>query len=406
MATMTPISSQLSILVISDTGALRDILAQGLKALGLKELEFQSGGIGALRQLRQTKKMDVVICDRDLPDISGLEVLRELSDADDIEMGSFVLVSSAISKADVAMAGELGCDAYLVKPFALRDLAMKVTQAVSRATDPNCLDTRVRAAKNILVKGDLKTSLGVYLDIRKWIGDTTPSARLSVGIGRCYRKMGRVKDALREFDAAIAANPMYIHAYQERGLCHLESNDTTKAICDFDAAINLSPNNPVRYEMIADILYKAEDYISAESYLMRAIKLELAYPDLYAQLGKTLFAQKKPERAAQFLEKALLRDPKNTSFLNSLGICYRELGKVDLALEKYNLALKFNPTDVKVLFNKALCLVALADFDRAQKMLELVLRTDPSYSKAQTKLAELPKLKAAAAEAAKQKSAS
>ena len=405
MAIMTPISSQLSILVISDTGALRDILAQGLKALGLKELEFQSGGIGALRRFRQTRKIDVVICDRDLPDISGLEVLRELSDADDIEMGSFVLVSNAISKADVTMAAELGCDAYLVKPFALRDLAMKVTQAVARATDPNCLDTRVRVAKNILVKGDLKTSLGVYLDIRKWIGDTTPSARLSVGIGRCYRKMGKNREALREFDAAINANPMHIHAYQERGLCHLEANDTAKAICDFDAAINLSPNNPVRYEMIADILFKAEDYVSAESYLMRAIKLELAYPDLYAQLGRTLFAQKKPERAAQFLEKALLRDPKNTSFLNSLGICYRELGKVGLALEKYNLALKLNPTDVKVLFNKALCLITLADFDRAQKMLELVLRTDPTYTKAQNKLGELPKLRAAA-ETAKLKTAS
>jgi Flp pilus assembly protein TadD len=395
MTSQLQISSQLSILVISDTGTVRDILSQGLKSLGLKEIDFQNDGMAALKHLRQNQKVEVVICERDLPNISGLEVLRELGESDDIETGSFVLVSSGISKADVAMAAELGCDAYLLKPFALRDLALKVTQAVARATDPNCLDTRIRAAKNIMVRGDTKSALSVCMDIRKWLGASVTSARLAVVIGRCHLKLGQNDKALAEFDAAVKANPMYVHAFQERGLCHLEAGRNDQAIADFDAAINLSPNNPVRYEMIAELLFNAQNFETAESYLMRAIKLELAYPDLFAQLGKTLFAQKKPERAAQFFGKALLRDPKNTSFLNSLGICYRELGRVDSALEKYNLALKINPADVKVLFNKALCLISLGDFDRAQKTLELVLRHDPSYTKAATKLTELPKLKAA-----------
>jgi tetratricopeptide (TPR) repeat protein len=406
MSTQLTIPASIKILIISDTGAVRDILTQGLKTLGLKEIEFQSSGMIALRTLRNARATDIILCERDLPDMSGFELLREISEADDIVAGSFVLVSSTIAKADVAMAGELGCDGYLVKPFTMRDLAQKITHSIARSSDPACFETRFRYAKNLGVQGRHQEALTTFQELRNSSASESPSARIAVGMGRCHRKLGDIPSAIAEFDRAIAANALYVHAYQERGMCLLDTGKTDDAIKEFESAITISPNNPVRYEIIAEILYKAEKYEQAELYLMRAISLELAYPELFAQLGKTLFAQKKPEKAAQFFEKALKRDPKNTSFLNSLGICYKELGKVDAALERYNLALKINPSDVKVLFNKALCLTHQNEFDRAQKAYELILRIDSSYTKATAKLAELPKLKAAAlalAEAAKSK---
>lgn len=407
MVAITSIPSQLSILVVSDAGTVRDILSHGLKSLGLKDIEYRTEGMAALRYLRQRSKVDIVICEKDLSDVSGLEVIREITEADDIQTGSVILLSNSITPGDVALAAELGCDGYLVKPFSLRDLALKICQAVSRAKDPACLDSRIRIAKNFMVKGQLEAAVEAYETIRRDLKQQNPSARVAVGLGRCFRKLSNTEAAFREFGVALKANPKYIHAHQELGLCFLDVQESAKAIEEFDHAIGLSPNNPIRYDMVAELLFKAGDYVGAENYLMRAIQLELAYPDLYAQLARALFAQKKPERAAQFLEKALLREPKNTSFLNSLGICYRELGKVDLALDKYNQALKINPEDVKVLFNKSLCLIFLEEFDRAQKTLEFLLRLDPSYTKAVTKLAELPKLReAAVTKQTKQKNAS
>lgn len=400
------IPANIKILIISDTGAVRDILTQGLKTLGLKEIEFQTSGMVALRSLRNAHVTDIILSERDLPDMSGFELLREVGESEEIVSGSFVLVSPSIAKADIAMAGELGCDGYLVKPFTMRDLAQKVAHSIARASDPVCFETRFRYAKNLGVQGRHQEALSTFLELRNVSGPEAPFARIAVGIGRCYRKLRDIPSAIAELDRAIAANALYVHAYQERGLCLLESGKTEEAINEFESAITISPNNPVRYEIIAEILYKAEKYQQAEHYLMQAISLELAYPELFAQLGKTLFAQKKPEKAAQFFEKALKRDPKNTSFLNSLGICYKELGKAEEALERYNLALKINPSDVKVLFNKGLCLIQRNEFDRAQKAFELILRLDPSYTKAAAKLAELPKLKSAAAalaEAAKGK---
>jgi tetratricopeptide (TPR) repeat protein len=166
-------------------------------------------------------------------------------------------------------------------------------------------------------------------------------------MGRCHRKLGDIPYAIAEFDRAIAANALYVHAYQERGMCYWDSGKTEEAIKEFEPAITISPNNPIRYEIIAEILFKAEKYEQAERYLMRAIS---------------------PER--------------------------------------YNLALKINPSDVKVLFNKALCLTKQNEFDRAQKAYELILRIDSRYTKATAKLAELHKLRSAAAalaEAAKSK---
>lgn len=393
MSNLLNIAADIRIMLVADSGATRDLLMQGLKKLGFREITLCTLGVDSLKLLETGDFYDLVICDRYLPDLNGLEVLREIQESEKILAGSFMLVSAQIENADVALAAELGCDAYLVKPFPMKELAQKITLSMKRITDASCLEARARFAKNLIVKGKCEESIRAYTDLIEQEGET---ARFLVGKGRALRKSGATAEALGCFEKAIGLNKLYVHAYQEKGMCLLQSQATEAALTQFETAIKISPNNPVRYEIVADILYQCGHYAKAEDYLVRAIKLELSYPALFAQLGKTLFAQKKPERAAQFFEKALRRDPQNTSFLNSLGICYRELGKVDEALARYNQALKINPADVKVLFNKVLCLIHQQEFDRARKTCELILKHDPSYEKATKKIAEIARLEEAA----------
>lgn len=393
MATLLNIATDIRIMLVADSGTTRDLLMQGLKKLGLREITLCTLGTDSLKLLETGELYDLLICDRYLPDLNGLEILREIQESDKILSGSFMLVSAQIDNADVALAAELGCDAYLVKPFPMKELAHKITMAMKRITDASCLEAHARFAKNLIVKGKPDESIRAYSELIEREGE---AARFHVGKARALRKTGATTAALDHLDRAIALNKFYVHAYQEKGICLLASQATEAALKQFETAIAISPNNPIRYEIVADVLYQNGQYAKAEEYLLRAIKLELSYPALFAQLGKALFAQKKPERAAQFFEKALRRDPQNTSFLNSLGICYRELGKVNEALARYNQALKINPVDVKVLFNKALCLIHQQEFGRARKTCELILKNDPSYEKATKKIEEIARLEESA----------
>jgi DNA-binding response OmpR family regulator len=285
MTNLLNISADIRIMLGADSGVTRDLLVQGLKKLGLKELTLCGQGSEAMKILEAGDLFDLVVCDRYLPDLNGLEVLREIQESEKILSGSFILVSAQIEGADVALAAELGCDAYLVKPFALKELAHKITQALKRMADASCHEARIRQAKNLVVKGNYKESLRAHQDLINADGET---ARLLVGKGRALRKMNASDEALACFDKAINLNKLYVHAYQEKGMCLLQAGETEAALAQLETAIKISPNNPIRYEIVADILYQCGHYGKAEDYLVRAIKLELSYPALYAQLGKGL----------------------------------------------------------------------------------------------------------------------
>jgi DNA-binding response OmpR family regulator len=75
-----------------------------------------------------------LIIDLNLPDGSGIEVIRRVRRTSDIG----IIVESAISsEADRVAALELGADDYLVKPFSIRELAAKVRRLVERTGGAN-----------------------------------------------------------------------------------------------------------------------------------------------------------------------------------------------------------------------------------------------------------------------------
>lgn len=95
-------------------------------------LDFASDGLSAIH-LIATNEYDVIILDIMLPRISGLEVCRKIRN--DIKCTTPVIIMTAKDQLEYKEQGfNIGADDYLVKPFNLRELQLRVDALFRRKT--------------------------------------------------------------------------------------------------------------------------------------------------------------------------------------------------------------------------------------------------------------------------------
>ncbi|MEU6594727.1 response regulator transcription factor [Streptomyces sp. NPDC046881] len=116
------------VLVVDDDAAIRRSLARGLRLSGFT-VTVADGGHTGLAEAR-VGRPDIVVLDVSMPDLSGIDVCRALrDDGDDVP----VLMLSALDETADRVAGlQAGGDDYLVKPFALQELVLRLHALLRR----------------------------------------------------------------------------------------------------------------------------------------------------------------------------------------------------------------------------------------------------------------------------------
>ncbi len=110
------------VLVVEDDRDLADVIARGLRQDALA-VDLAGDGAEALDKAAVTA-YDVVVLDRDLPELHGDDVCRELTARGS---GERILMLTASGTLDDRVAGlSLGADDYLAKPFAMKELVARV----------------------------------------------------------------------------------------------------------------------------------------------------------------------------------------------------------------------------------------------------------------------------------------
>lgn len=124
--------TQKKILVVEDERAIREMLAFNLSRSG-----YDVRGVGDGREARAAiadGHPDLIVMDWMLPDVSGLELTRQLKrDAFTKEIP--VIMLTARAEEDDRVAGlDGGADDYIVKPFSQRELLARIRAALRRNT--------------------------------------------------------------------------------------------------------------------------------------------------------------------------------------------------------------------------------------------------------------------------------
>ena len=118
-----------TILVVDDEPTLRETLAENLEIEGFRVVTAATGR-EALDRFRQTQP-DLVVLDLMLPELSGIEVCREIRRESGVPI---LMLTARDSELDKVVGLELGADDYVTKPFGLRELLARV-RALMRRSD-------------------------------------------------------------------------------------------------------------------------------------------------------------------------------------------------------------------------------------------------------------------------------
>ncbi|HEX7507393.1 MAG TPA: response regulator transcription factor [Polyangia bacterium] len=117
------------ILIVEDEADIRQILAYNLGQAGHEVCTADRGAVAL--DLARKERPDLVLLDLMLPDISGLEVCRQLKSDPALREVPVMMLTARSEEIDRVVGFELGADDYVVKPFSVRELILRV-QAVLR----------------------------------------------------------------------------------------------------------------------------------------------------------------------------------------------------------------------------------------------------------------------------------
>jgi two-component system phosphate regulon response regulator PhoB len=130
------------ILVVEDERDLQKVLAYNLKQAGF-DVVVASDGETALRALKE-EPFDLVLLDLMLPGMPGTEVCRRLKNNRETQNIPVVMLTARGEEVDRVVGFEIGADDYVVKPFSVRELVLRIQAILRRGGTGQAPDERVQ----------------------------------------------------------------------------------------------------------------------------------------------------------------------------------------------------------------------------------------------------------------------
>ncbi|NQZ57429.1 MAG: response regulator [Lentisphaeraceae bacterium] len=115
------------VLLIDDSSTMRKIQRRALATLGVDDIDEACNGREGCDKLAAEKySYDLVLLDMNMPEMGGLEVLKEVRADGNSNNIPIVMCTSVADKSQVMDAIKAGASNYVVKPFTPEDLQKKV----------------------------------------------------------------------------------------------------------------------------------------------------------------------------------------------------------------------------------------------------------------------------------------
>ncbi|MBW2609247.1 MAG: chemotaxis response regulator CheY [Deltaproteobacteria bacterium] len=119
------IDKSIRVLVVDDFATMRRILKGVLKQLGFGNIVEADDGAIALQELKK-EKVGLIVSDWNMPNMNGLDLLKEVRGDDNLKDIPFLMVTAEGQKENVVRAVQAGVSNYIVKPFTPETFSAKL----------------------------------------------------------------------------------------------------------------------------------------------------------------------------------------------------------------------------------------------------------------------------------------
>lgn len=133
-------ADQPTVLIVEDEPAQREVLAYNLEAEGFRVSRAENGEEALL--LVAEEAPDLIVLDWMLPNVSGIEVCRQLKMRPDTRGVPVIMLSARSEEVDKVRGLETGADDYVIKPYSVIELMARVRTQLRR-TRPSTVGGRL-----------------------------------------------------------------------------------------------------------------------------------------------------------------------------------------------------------------------------------------------------------------------
>lgn len=125
--------SSMHVLVVDDHIVTRDMVRSILKGIGFHKISLAEDGVAALSKLQhEDSDFDLIVCDWNMPHVSGLQVLEAIRSDDRLRRIPFLMLTAEAYRENVTAALKAGVSNYVVKPFTAETLDQKIEEILMK----------------------------------------------------------------------------------------------------------------------------------------------------------------------------------------------------------------------------------------------------------------------------------
>ena len=123
-------NKDMKVLVVDDFSTMRRIVKNILRQLGFNNILEADDGSTAVGILER-EKIDLIISDWNMPEMTGIELLRHVRSTEEIKDTPFLMVTAEAQQENIIEAVKAKVSNYIVKPFTADTLNEKIEKIFS-----------------------------------------------------------------------------------------------------------------------------------------------------------------------------------------------------------------------------------------------------------------------------------
>jgi len=200
--------------------------------------------------------------------------------------------------------------------------------------------------------------------------------------GNALKELGRFDEAFESFDRAIAIKPDFAEAYSNRGVALEELGRLDEALANFDEAIRFDANYAAAHYNRGNTLREMERFDEALASFDQALAIRPNHADAFDSRGLVLVEMKRYDEALACFDNAIAIAPNVVDFHIHRGATLKKTKRWIAALASFDRVLALKADCAETLNHQGFALLELGRLEEALTSFDRALAIAPNFAEA------------------------